>query len=153
MACSSPKHCYCTDPKTLGAYQKRLDKLMAEVAGLEERSAIDYLKQAVKVEASRDWDRWLSSNRATPALLDLGICTSVEKNAFFRTQIEKVANKINLKIDATLEETERKGQRMLLARFVISDWRREVKLRNDSELQPVFHESIVSTMLKRPKIL
>ena len=128
------------EPGIPGAHQKRLDKLMAEVIGLEEWSAIEYLKQAVKVEASRHWDRWIPLNRATSALLELGIYTSVEKTAFFRTKIEKVRNKVNLKIDAILEETVIKGQRMFLVRFVIPDWRQEVRVRDDSELQPVFHE-------------
>ena len=52
----------------------------------------------------------------------------------------KVRNKVNLKINATLGETVIKGQRMFLARFVITDWRRELRVRNDSELQPDFHE-------------
>ena len=128
------------DPGTPGAHQKRLDKLLAEVVGPEERSALEYVKQAVKVKASRDWDRWLSSNRATSALLELGIYTSVEKTAFFRTRVEKVRNKVKLTIDATIGETVTKGQRMFLARFVIPDWRREVRVRNDSELPPVFHD-------------
>lgn len=131
------------DPRIPGPLQKRFNKLLAEAVGPEEQSAIEYLKQAIKVEASRDWDQWLSSNRATSALLELGIYTSVEKTAFFRTKIfnpknEKVRNKVNLKIAATLEETVIKGQRMFLARFVIPDWRREVRVRNDSELQPDF---------------
>ena len=131
------------DPSITGPHQKRFNKLLAEVVGPEEQDAIEYLKQAIKVEASRDWDQWLSSNRATSALLELGIYTSVEKTAFFRTKIfnpknEKVKNKVNLKIAATLEETAIKGQRMFLARFVIPDWRREVRVRNDSELQPDF---------------
>ncbi|KAK0509804.1 hypothetical protein JMJ35_008198 [Cladonia borealis] len=128
------------EPGTPAAHQKRLDKLMAEVTGLEERSAIGNLKQAVKAEASWDWDRWVSSNRATSALLELTIYTSVENTAFFRKKIEKIRNKVNLKIDAILEETVIKGQRMFLARFVIPDWRREVRVREDPELQPVFHE-------------
>ena len=127
------------DPGTPGAHQKRLDKLLAEVVEPAEWSALEYLKQEVKVEASRDWDRWLSSNRATSALLVLGIYTSVEKTAFFRTKVEKVRNKVNLTIDATVGETVTKGQRMFLARFVIRDWRRQVRVRNDSELQQVFH--------------
>ena len=128
------------DPGTRGAHQKRLDKLLAEVTGPEERGAIEYFKYIIKGEASRDWDRWVSSNRTTSALLELGIYTSVEKTSFFRTKIEKVRNKVNLKIDATLGDTVIKGQRMFLARFVIPDWRREVRVRKDSEIQPVFHE-------------
>ena len=141
------------DPRTPGPHQKRYNNLSAENLGPEsEQSAIAYLKQAIKVEETRDWDQWLFSKRATPALLELGIYTSVEKTSFFQTKIgkvmnkvsmetdAKVRNKVNLKINATLGETAIKGQRMFLARFVISDWRREVRVRNDSESQPVFHE-------------
>ncbi len=140
------------DPGTPGPHQKRYNNLSAQFIGPDEQDAIAYLKQAIKVEETRDWDQWLSSKRATSALLELGIYTSDEKTGIFQTKIEKVMNKVNLKsdakvrnkvnlkINATLGETVIKGQRMFLARFVISDWRREVRVRNDSELQPVFHE-------------
>ena len=140
------------DPGTPGPHQKRLNKLLAGFVGPDEQDAIACSKQAIKVEETRDWDKWISSDRATSALLELGIYTSVEKTGFFQTKIEKVRNKVNLKIDtkvvnrvklkvdATLGETVIKGQRMFLARFVISDWRREVRVRNDSGVQPVFHE-------------
>lgn len=118
--------------RTPGDHQKLFDKLLADGVGPHDRSAIKYLRHAIKFEALRDWDRWLFSNPATSALLELGIWISVEKTAFFRTKIENVFNKVNLKIGATLEEIVIKGQRMFLARFVITDWKRKLRVRNDS---------------------
>ena len=118
----------------------------------DEQSAIAYLQQAIKVEETRDWDQWLSSKRATSALLELGIYSSTENTGFLQIKLEKVmnevnlkhdtkvGNRVNLKVDATLGETVIQGQRMFLARFVLSDWRRGVRVRNDSGVKPVFHE-------------
>ena len=77
------------DPRTPGPHQKRYNNLSAEFIRPDEQSATAYLKQAIKVEETRDWDQWLSSERATSALLELEIYTSVEKTGYFQTRLKR----------------------------------------------------------------
>ena len=129
-------------PSSRGVNQILLQKLLADVEPRFRvvKDTIMTIRENIRKDGPPDWDQWASRCSVTSALLELGIWTSSETTTSFRSKIEKVTTKVSLRISTKLEEEVIKGQRLFLVRFPIQDWKREVAVRNESELQQVFHD-------------
>lgn len=106
---------------SLEVHQRLIDKLLADnfEPRFGARNFVRKFRDKLEKDGSPLWDQWASRCSVTSALLELGIWTSSEKTTFFRSNIEKVTTKVNLRIGTKLEEKVTKGQRMFLVRFPI----------------------------------